>query len=412
MNYTYRGIAIRQEKVVNAQHAGYVNYYAREGERVALGDLVYTVDETGRLNEYLQNESMDETTLSDSDLAQLRSEIVGFMHDFDPTAFSSTYSFKYAVKGSVLKLANTNIIASIGDVYGENGLLDMVNFCTSEDTGIVTYWLDGYEDLTPEAVTEEMFEDKDYEKTQLVGRELITQGDPVYKLSTDENWSIVVPIEEEMGRELEAEEYIDVRFLKNQYQSWAQAKLIHGADGDPYLQLYFNNSMITFASDRFVDIELLLHEEVGLKIPNSAIADVEFFLVPEQFLTKSGEDGGEDGVIRESYKEDGTVYSEFVQTQIYNYDQEAKEYYLDTSVLRIGDNLLMPGTQERYTVSRKGSLTGVYNMNKGYADFRQIKILYRNEEYSIVKSNTQYGLNVYDYIVLDAQTVSDAQLLY
>ena len=81
-------------------------------------------------------------------------------------------------------------------------------------------------------------------------------------------------------------------------------------------------------------------------------------------------------------------------------------------MLRIGDNLLMPGTQERYTVSRKGSLTGVYNMNKGYADFRQIKILYRNEEYSIVKSNTQYGLNVYDYIVLDAQTVSDAQLLY
>ena len=57
-------------------------------------------------------------------------------------------------------------------------------------------------------------------------------------------------------------------------------------------------------------------------------------------------------------------------------------------------------------------LIGVYNMNKGYADFRQINILYQNEEYAIVKSNTRYGLNVYDYIVLDASAVTDEQFIY
>ena len=31
---------------------------------------------------------------------------------------------------------------------------------------------------------------------------------------------------------------------------------------------------------------------------------------------------------------------------------------------------------------------------------------------SIVKSNTMYGLTVYDYIVLDASTVSDDEILY
>lgn len=51
-------------------------------------------------------------------------------------------------------------------------------------------------------------------------------------------------------------------------------------------------------------------------------------------------------------------------------------------------------------------------MNKGYADFRQINILYKNEEYAIVKSNTRYGLNVYDYIVLEAAAVNDAQFIY
>lgn len=50
-------------------------------------------------------------------------------------------------------------------------------------------------------------------------------------------------------------------------------------------------------------------------------------------------------------------------------------------------------------------------MNKGYADFKQINILYQNDEYAIVNSNTRYGLSVYDYIVLDASSVSDDQFI-
>ena len=72
----------------------------------------------------------------------------------------------------------------------------------------------------------------------------------------------------------------------------------------------------------------------------------------------------------------------------------------------------MPDSQERYTVSKRATLIGVYNMNKGYADFRQINILYQNDEYSIVQSNTKYGLNVYDHIVLDSSAVSVEEFIY
>ena len=64
-----------------------------------------------------------------------------------------------------------------------------------------------------------------------------------------------------------------------------------------------------------------------------------------------------------------------------------------------------------YTVGKRATLIGVYNMNKGYADFKQINILYQNDEYAIVNSNTRYGLSVYDYIVLDASSVSDDQFI-
>ena len=62
-NYTYRGLALRDETVVYADRAGYVNYYVRESGRTAAGELVYTVDETGTLNEYLKNTAYEETPL-------------------------------------------------------------------------------------------------------------------------------------------------------------------------------------------------------------------------------------------------------------------------------------------------------------------------------------------------------------
>lgn len=410
MNYTYCGIAIRQESIITAENAGYINYYARESERVACGDLVYTVDETGRLNDYLQSTDMGDNALSERELAELRNEVVSFIHGFDAANFDSAYSFKYNLKGTVMKLANASMMQNIKDINGGSDLVNMVDFCRSSATGIVTYWTDGYENLTPEMVTAEMFNDKEYTKNQLLSAELITQGDAVYKLATNENWSLVIPVENEMGAMLQEKGTVKIRFLKNQYESWATAKLVRGGDANSYIQLDFNNSMVTFATDRFVDIELILNDEIGLKIPNSSIVQKDFYLVPEAYMTRGAD--GANGVILERYNEEGNIYSEFLETSIYNYDEENKEYYLDSAALAIGSNIIMPDSQEKYTISRRASLTGVYNMNKGYADFRQINILYQNEEYAIVKSNTRYGLNVYDHIVLDAEAVSDSQFIY
>ena len=88
------------------------------------------------------------------------------------------------------------------------------------------------------------------------------------------------------------------------------------------------------------------------------------------------------------------------------------EYYVDADVLKSGDHLIMTDSTETYTVSKRATLIGVYNMNKGYADLRQIEIRYQNDEYAIVKSNTSYGLNVYDLIVQDASCVSADQFIY
>ena len=407
-NSIYTGIALRTEEIVTGSDAGYINYFAREGTRVAVGNLVYTIDETGKLSDYINTSESGENSLSDTDLFELKTEITSFISRFDRTNFSDVYNFKYSVEGTVLKLSNYNILANADALNGTSGT-SLINYRYAGKSGIISYSVDGYENLKLEDMTAELFEQKDYEKKHLVNNELIAGGDPVYKLSTNEDWSIVIQVEEELAEELLEKEYVEVKFLKNQYTSWGKVDSYTNESGDTFVSLTFTNSMITFCTDRFIDIELLLEDEKGLKIPNSAIVEKEFYIVPKEYVTKGG-NSGKDGVLLERYDENGNATTEFVETTIY--DATDTEYYLDDSVLHAGSYIIKPESTEKHAVSKTGSLIGVYNINKGYADFKQVSILYQTEEYAIVKSNTVYGLNVYDYIVLDASTVNDNEFIY
>ena len=407
-NNIYEAVAIRDETVVNAVDAGYINYFAREGARVAVGDLVYTVDESGKLADYIGTNATGENSLSPTVLSELKSEIVGFTNSFDRRNFSTVYDFKYDMEGTVVKLSNYSILESI-DSLQSSELAGLIKQCMASSAGIVVYSIDGYEELTLEQMTKEVFDKTNYEKSQLLGNDLIAAGDPVYKISSNEDWSLVIQTDAKRAEELLEAEYVRVRFLKNQEISWGKVESFTNESGDTFVQLTFTNSMITFANDRFVDIELILEDENGLKIPNSSIVEKEFFIVPKAYVTKGGNSGA-NGVRRETYTEEGEATTEFVEATIYNETDE--EYYLDNASLQIGEYIVMPESTEKYALSKRGSLIGVYNINKGYADFKQINILYNNDEYSIVESNTAYGLNVYDYIVLDATTVSEDELIH
>ena len=403
----YRGIALRDEIIVEAERAGFITYLTREGTRTGVRNPVYAVDQMGELADYVSNMDTEEMALSAPDLAELKTEILGFAHDFDKTAFESTYDFKYNVQGTVLKLANYNVIAGIEELNAAG--TQMIFYGYSPQSGIVIYSVDGYEDVLPTEMTRELFEAANYDKTQLINNELVGEGDPVFKLSVSEDWSVVISCDEEKAMELVEREYVRVKFLKNQHISWGKVQPFSNAQGDTFVELLFTNSMINFCQDRFIDIELLTEEERGLKIPNSAIVEKEFFIVPQAYVTRGGRNSNF-GVLRETFTEEGVPTSEFIDTTIYHETEE--EYYLDDANLRIGDYLIMPESSEKYALSRRGTLIGVYNINRGYADFKQIIILYQNEEYAIVRSNTRYGLSVYDYIALDAAMVTDNELIY
>ena len=154
-----------------------------------------------------------------------------------------------------------------------------------------------------------------------------------------------------------------------------------------------------------MEIELLLNRQSGLKIPNTAIAEKVFYRIPKEYVTENEQTENEITLRKETYDTDGSAVVRIITATVY--DKTDNDYYVDTSLFEEGDYVLMKDSSKRYQISDTQTLTGVYNINKGYPIFREITILDENQEYCIVESNSAYGLAQYDQIALDASTVKD-----
>src|SRR5699024_7857469 len=79
----------------------------------------------------------------------------------------------------------------------------------------------------------------------------------------------------------------------------------------------FSNGLIRYASDRFLEIELVTNNVSGLKIPLTSIVTKEFYTIPSQFAT-TNEDSQETGFMVEERNKDGEVTNTFVNATIYD----------------------------------------------------------------------------------------------
>ncbi len=428
-DYHYTGIALRTEQVYTAEKAGYVNYYAAEGEKVSVLSTVYTVDESGRMSELLQ-ESAGELSLDDADYSEIRASVNSYLSNYSDMSFDEVYDFKTNVNSAILDLVNQNMIDQLDSTSEDaGGLFTRYNAAAA---GVVEYYIDGYEGATVDAVSADWFDEEGYERQELRTEELVSEGDPVYKLVTEEDWQLVFPLDSEMESyllgEIESNQttaedgtvtqnptYIEIRFDKDEETVWPSVTIQY-VDGQAYGVLSFVNSMIRYADDRYLDFEILRDETIGLKIPQSAVTEKEFYVIDASYVTQSEDSTG---FLKKTVSEDGTDAVEFVDCTIYYQDDqyayvdpEEEDFSTSKKLLESGDLLVKTDSAENYQVGQKEKLKGVYNINKGYTIFRIIQILYENEEYCIVEEGTSYGLSVYDHIVLNADTVTEDQVIY
>ena len=166
--------------------------------------------------------------------------------------------------------------------------------------------------------------------------------------------------------------------------------------------------MVRFVSDRYIEVEPGSDKNTGLKIPNSAIVEKEFLVVPKKYVGK-GNNSSSDGVIKITKDKRGKESAEFVSINAYAETDDS--YYVSQDNLSVGDTIQMPDSSEQYSLKDTAKRKGVYNMDKGYAIFRQIEVISDNEEYSVVQSGTKFGISLYDHIALNGSEVQEGDFL-
>ena len=426
-NETYTGLAIREETVCTAPSSGYITYYAREGSKINASGAVYGLSSTKK--------STSTASLATEELLKIRNDMMSFSKGFNSSKFNNTYSFKYELKGNILQYAeseNSSSAPLTSDEYDESddssGEDNITNsnvyagnesICQSQSDGIILYSTDNYEGKTIDTVTAEDFDQNSYHETDLKTSDSVQSGDDVYTIITDERWSLLIPLSDKQAEKLKDRSTIRVKFLKDDMTQNGDFSIIT-IDGGKYGQIDFNKGLIRYASDRFLDIELVTNIVVGLKIPLSSIVTKDFYVVPSRMATTQNNETG--FMLASGNKDSGTfksvnIYASVEDTSVSKLATDGSEdqpmiYYIDKSSFKEGDALIDPDTGEKYIIGETDTLEGVYCINKGYAVFRRIEILDQNEEYAIVSKNTSYGLARYDHIVRNADKVKEEDILY
>lgn len=408
-NKDYTGIILRQEEVKNSDRSGYVNYYVREGKRASIGTRVYSIDETGSITSFLAENSEENVTLTSENLSELKKQLTAFSLTYDNDQFQTVYDTKYTLEAEVMEYMNFNALDNLDGLMDQAG----INFqqVKADKAGIVSYGVDSYEGLEPSAISEAVFDRSNYEKTITKSGKLIEKGAPVYKVITSDLWSVVFPMTEEDGKAYGDKKSLTVEFSGRNLTAAGSFSVFTGTDGNTFGKLDFDKYMVQFASDRYLDFEIVSERSDGLKIPVTAVTKKDFYLVPVDYMTQGG-DSGSTGFNKEIYSDSGTSVV-FVPTEIYY--SEGDNYYIEMGKedgFKAGDYIIKPDSAERYQIGQSASLQGVYNINKGYAVFKQIDVLASNDEYYTVKKNMTYGLAVYDHIVLNAASVNEGELIY
>jgi hypothetical protein len=417
---TFTALAIRDEKIYNSDYSGYINYYQREGTKVASGDIICSVDETGRVADLLANYKTDiSNALNSDELAVLKETLNKYKVNFSSDSFNEIYNLKTDLNASILTSINENIMANLDSLIESTGDSNFFNCINSPASGVVIYNTDGYENFNEDGLSKVSFDKSKYQKNTLknvTSNSMVSSGDNAFKLIESENWNLYVELSKNQIKKLNLDgtNIVTLNFKSDGISTDCDFEIIE-VNGKYYGKMSLSKYMIRYATQRFIDVEIVVDSSLGIKVPASSITRKDFYYLPKSYLTNSGSDVG--FLIR--YYDKNNLVETFVSTDIYYTDTAGTEdtgddyVYVDPNVFpNTNFTLLKTNSTESFSDIKMSELPGVYCVNSGFTVFKVAIVLKQNDEYFVLKNNVSKGVELYDRIVLDASKYSEGQLIY
>lgn len=393
---SFTGFILRDEAVVGAVKSGYVNYFINDGDKAAKnGNVCMIENNSSGITEGLAQM----TSFTNTDYSDIREQITTFKKNYNDSDYSDVYSLDYQLSNIVSRIVSRNNIHTMSTTPSSSNY----DIMKAAENGIISYTFDRMEGYTSADMTPELFSKHNYAKEQLAAGTYVDSQSPVYKIIYDDNWQIILyPTTEQLAK-LKDLETVKITFTKDDITVNADVSVFEN-NGTTYVSLSLSNYMIRYYNDRYIDIEIIWNSQDGLKIPASAVTTKDFYMIPIEYLITE-ETSSEEGFYIE-----GSTGSELIKPVIY---KKSEDYcYVDCNDISAGTVLKDLSTGKTYQIGQAAALKGVYNINKGYAMFRVIDVLYEYGDYCIIDDRTSYGVTLYDHIILDGNSAYENQIIY
>lgn len=406
---TVKGIILRDEHLVRAKASGYINYYVSEGAYVGVNTTVYSTDSSGFFNEALDKVGADNYSLSESDTKVIRNAIAEYRSEFNLSDYGKIKNFRYSLENSLLKMTTAGLLKKANKLLKNNNLASL-NMVRAGKTGIVSFCVDGLEKTNIDKINEKTFKNMDDNWKMLREVKKVSKGDIVYKLITNDNWSVVIPITSRQYKKLYKKNSVTVVIKKDNNRMTPDVTTFT-ENSRYYAKLDFSRDMINYIDNRYLDIKLEFDQVAGLKVPTSAIIQKKFFVIPGDYINKS-EDDNSTGVELKTYDKNGKESLTFQKVKIY-YKDEKERCYIDADLFSTGDLIALnkDSPDKTISLSTTATLDGVYCCNQGYCNFKRVDIRYSNSEYAIVTEDALYGLQIYDHIILNPDLINENEII-
>ena len=207
---------------------------------------------------------------------------------------------------------------------------------------------------------------------------------------------------------LSSKDTLSIKFTKDNITGTFPFKIVN--DGkNSYGEITLSKYMIRYATERFLEIEIIVSGKSGIKVPVSAVTENEFYKIPKEYLITNGEKG-DYGFLVEQSDSDGKLNQVFKAVDIYKSNDEA--VYIKKTELAAGTGIIRMDSSDRFVVGPVEKLRGVYCVNTGYTVFKLVEVIDGNNEYYILKQPLSHGVSIYDRIILDADKYSENEMIY
>lgn len=407
-----RAVIIRNEKNYYTDKAGYTNFYVRSGARVAVNDTVYSIDESKNIFDYLKDYDVN-YTFSAEDTSVIKNYIYDFNDEYSDDNYSVVYELKESIISEILNISDNYLLENLDELLEEGGETPNFSLVKSDASGVVSFFSDSLDGLTADEVTPSTFDNTGYTSKNLYDAEIKEQNALIYKIINDDSWELVINLNEDQYTKLSENKSISFT-VKDDGMKFSEKCSFYTKDGGYFCKLELGDYMIRYIRQRFLDLQLVIQTDAGLKIPATAVTEKEFYVIPEEYYTEYEiENEVLNGFTYMNYDPETRQTSyEFVEADCYYHDTDRGVVYVDTKDFTYGQYVYCMEDETQYQVSVIEKLKGVYNVNKGYAVFRRIEFLSESDDYCIVRAGAARSLSEHDHIALNAKLINENLQIY